>query len=101
MDVPQPQTEQTACRKAERIDVNADVQFRCGSRRAMVKVSNVSITGARISGVFLVRQGDHFYIKFGPLEPIEAIVAWAEDFAFGCKFVHPLHPAVLERIVGS
>lgn len=98
MDVVEPQQNQPPGRKAERIDVNADVQFRCGTRRATVKVSNISVTGARISGVFLVREGDHFFIKFGAFEPIEAEVAWAEDFAFGCRFMRPLHPAVLERI---
>lgn len=101
MDTTQPQSEEAVGRKSDRLDVNADVQFRCGPRRAMVKVSNISTTGARISGVFLVREGERFYIKFGALEPIEAVVAWAEDFAIGCKFVQPLHPAVLERVIAA
>lgn len=96
-----PKFENASGRRADRIGYQASVQFRAGHRRAEVRISDISRLGARILGVFLVRQEDRFFIKLGNLEPIEARVAWITDFEFGCEFVRPLNEAVLDAITGA
>lgn len=88
-------------RRADRRPYFATVQFRSGHRRADVKVNDISQLGARISGVFLVREGDRFYLKLNGIEPLEAKVAWVTDFEFGCEFVRPLNPVIFEAITNG
>lgn len=89
----------TGSRRANRQSFAAVVQFRSGVRRAEVKVRDVSTLGARISGVFLVRQGDQFFLKLPMIEAIAAQVVWVEEFEFGCEFARPLSDVVLEAII--
>lgn len=96
-----PKFENAGGRRADRVGYQASVQFRAGNRRAEVRISDISRLGARISGVFLVRQEDRFFIKLGNIEPIEARVAWITDFEFGCEFVRPLNEAILDAITGA
>ena len=93
-----PQFQTPEERRADRRQYGAIVQFRQGSRRADVKVRDVSMHGARISGVFLARTGDQFYLKFAALEPLLAQVVWVEDFEFGCEFERPLSNVVFDAI---
>lgn len=95
----EPKFEEMIDRRADRRPFRASVQFRAGLRRANVEVQNISELGARIAGVFLVQQGDRFFIKIGSLQPIEARVAWVTDFEFGCEFLRPFNPAILDSIV--
>lgn len=96
-----PKFASTGGRRADRISYQASVQFRAGSRRAEVQISDISRLGARVSGVFLVHQDDRFFIKIGNLEPVEARVAWISDFEFGCEFLRPLNEAILDAITGA
>lgn len=88
----------TGGRRVDRLPFEAKVQFRSGNRRADVKVLDISRLGARISGVFLVREDDRFFLKIGAIEPIEARVAWVTDFEFGCEFLRPLSEIILDAI---
>lgn len=85
-------------RRAGRLRYEATVHFRAGNRRANVKASDISKLGARISGVFLVREDERFFLKIGTIEPIEARVIWVTDFEFGCEFLRPLSDVVLDAI---
>ena len=85
-------------RRVDRLPFQAKVQFRAGNRRADVQVLDISQLGARISGVFMVREDDRFFLKIGPIEAIEARVAWVTDFEFGCEFLRPLNEVILEVI---
>ena len=96
-----PKFESVGGRRADRIGYQASVQFRAGNRRAEVRLNDISRLGARISGVFLVRQDDRFFIKLGNLEPIEARVVWITDFEFGCEFIRPLSEVILDAITGA
>lgn len=96
-----PQSPQASGRRVDRRSYQAAVQFRAGNRRANVQVQDISELGARVSGVFLAHEGDHFYIRIGTLEAIEARVAWVTDFEFGCEFVRPLSPVILDAIIRS
>lgn len=97
----EPQFQQTSGRRADRRRYDATVQFRAGTKRANVQVQDISELGARVSGVFLVHDGDHLYLKIGSLEAIEARVAWVTDFEFGCEFLRPLSPVILDAITRS
>jgi hypothetical protein len=95
----QPQSESENGRRAERKPFPAMVHFRAGNRRANVEVRDISRYGARIGGVYLVRDGDLLWLKLASLEAIEAKVVWFEDFEFGCEFDKPLSDIVLESIL--
>lgn len=86
-------------RRVVRRTFHAEIQFRKGVKRAMVKVRDISQLGARIAGVFLVHAEEHFYITLPGLAPIEARVAWVAEFEFGCEFMQPLNPAILEALI--
>lgn len=95
----QPQFQATGGRRADRRSYDAQIQFRKGTKRATVKLRDISQFGARVAGIFLVHEGDHFYLTLPGLAPIEARVAWVAEFEFGCEFAHPLNPAILDAIV--
>ena len=96
----QPAFKNPGGRRADRLRYDGTVQFRSGSRRADVKVCDISTLGARISGVFKVREGDQFYLKLGALDVIPARVAWVSQLEFGCEFARPLSAVILESITG-
>lgn len=99
--IERPISQATAGRRADRKPFAATVQFRAGNRRAEVRVSDISALGARVSGVFLVRQDDRFFLKIGNLAPIEARVVWFNDFDFGCEFLQPLNEVVLDALTNG
>lgn len=101
MMIERPIPQVTTGRRADRKLFAATVQFRAGNRRAEVRVSDISSLGARVSGVFLVRDGDHFFLKIGQLAPVEARVAWVNEFEFGCEFVQPLSEVILDAITSG
>lgn len=86
-------------RRADRAPFDARVKFRCGNRRATVRVLDMSRTGARVSAIHLLREGETFFITLPGLSSIEARVAWANSFELGCEFMQPLHPAVFEELL--
>lgn len=97
----EPAFKSTGGRRTERRFWAAEVQFRAGIRRANVKMRDISELGARIEGVFLVHVDDHFFIKLPGMESIEARVAWVADFEFGCEFIRPLSPVILESVIAN
>lgn len=94
----EPVFQATGGRKVERKQYEAVVQFRAGNKRASVKVRDISPFGARVEGVYLVHPDDRFWIKIGHIEPIEARVAWVDEFEFGCEFLRPLNPVIFEAV---
>ena len=96
-----PQFQNPGGRRADRYAFAAEVLFRSGSRRAAVQVRDISTLGARVSGVFLVHEGDLIYLKLPMIEPIPSRVAWAETFEFGCAFERPLSDIVLAAITDA
>lgn len=90
-----------AARRSERWAWDAEVQFRSGTRRASVRLRDISPLGARIKGVFRVHEGDRFFVRFDGMESIEAKVAWVSEFEFGCEFARPLSPVILEALVSK
>jgi hypothetical protein len=99
--IERPISQDTAVRRTDRKPYAATVQFRAGNRRAEVRVSDISALGARVSGVFLVREDDRFFLKIGHLAPIEARVVWANGFDFGCEYLQPLSEVVLDALTNG
>jgi hypothetical protein len=94
-----PKFVSTGGRRADRCRFDAEVQFRKGTKRAMVKVPDISRFGARVAGVFLVHEGDTLYLTLPGIAAIEARVAWVSQFEFGCEFTAPLSQIVLDAIM--
>ena len=88
-------------RLAERRPLNATVQLRKGHVRAIVKIVDISTHGVRIAAIHQLRVGDTCWIRVPNLEPQQAKVVWADEFIVGCSFARPLHPSVLESILGG
>lgn len=86
-------------RAAERQPFLAQVQYRRGRFRARVEVVDVSVLGAKVRALDALRTGDPIWLTFPGLEPLEAIVAWADKFLCGCRFVRPMHPAVFDSML--
>ena len=95
----EPKFQTTGGRRTDRAPFEASVVFRAGTRKATVKVRDISALGARVSGVYLVHAGDHFFLTLPGLESIEARVAWVAEFEFGCEFMKPLNPVILENLM--
>lgn len=87
-------------RGADRINFKALVKFRAGSRRAEVRVHDVSTEGIRMSVIHSLKVGDRLFVTLPGIESMEAEVAWEKEFELGCRFIKPLHPAVLGMLVG-
>ncbi len=96
--IPDKAPRDIAGRRTERWAWDAEVQFRSGTKRANVRLRDISPLGARIKGVFLVHEGDRFFIRFPGMESIEAKVAWVTEFEFGCEFARPRSPVILEAL---
>lgn len=94
-----PAFQTTGGRRTDRAPFDAAVVFRAGTRKATVKIRDISTLGARVSGVYLVHEGDRFFLTLPGLESIEARVAWVTDFEFGCEFMKPLNPVILENLM--
>lgn len=100
MEMPdQQQFTTTGGRRADRAPFEASVTFRAGTRKAAVRVRDISTLGARVSGVYLVHVDDRFFLTLPGLESIEARVAWVTDFEFGCEFAKPLNPVILDALM--
>jgi PilZ domain len=97
----EPDYNSTDSRRSDRRCWTADVLFRAGTRKANVKLSDISKLGARVHGVFLVHEGDMFFVKLPGMESIEAKVVWVTDFEFGCEFLRPLSEVVLDALISN
>ncbi len=89
-------------RNAERLEIRLKASLReCGAGKFSVDVSDMSVTGFRLETSFTLATGSRVWITFPGLSPLEATVAWKEQFRYGCRFVSPLHMAVLDHIVAK
>lgn len=88
-------------RRGERRLIHAAGQCRRGTMRETVEILDISVGGARVSAVAPLRTGYSVWIKLPGIEAQEARVAWTRGFESGCEFVRPLHPAVLDSLIGT
>ena len=88
-------------RQAERvpIELGAGLRQRGGSG-VSIQIVDLSVSGFRASTHLCLQPGTDVWLRLPGLEPYQAKVAWSKGQFVGCAFERPLHPAVLEMIVG-
>ncbi|WP_322966160.1 PilZ domain-containing protein [Sphingomonas fuzhouensis] len=69
---------------------------RGGLDRALCRVTDISIHGARLQTYTELRRGSKIWLRLPHVGEIEAKVVWAADFAAGCHFQTPLTRAAFE-----
>ena len=69
-----------------------------GGQRIYVDVDDLSVTGFRIQSVHGLAVGKRVFLTMPSFAPMQAEVAWRDRYCYGCKFMQPLHPAVLDTI---
>jgi len=89
-------------REAERVplEVAAGLRQR-GAAGVSVQVMDLSTHGFRAATHLQLEVGSDVWLRLPGLEPCHAVVAWSKANFVGCRFERPLHPAVLEMIVGK
>lgn len=88
-------------RKSERVSIELGAGLRQrGGTGVAVEILDLSTDGFRASTHLTVEPGSDVWLRLPGLEPYQARVAWAKGQYIGCAFVRPLHPAVLDMIVG-
>jgi hypothetical protein len=89
-------------RRQPRIHLFLDAQLRNrGAGKVRIRVVDMSTTGFRAEAHYGLNAGDVVWITLPGMQGLEAVVAWRENQIIGCRFVQPLHPAVLSHIVKS
>ncbi|WP_298670118.1 PilZ domain-containing protein [uncultured Sphingomonas sp.] len=70
-----------------------------GIARALCKVIDLSIHGARLSTYSALRKGMAIWLTLPEIGRVGADVMWADDFAAGCRFHAPLDPDTFEQLL--
>jgi hypothetical protein len=87
-------------RAARRLDVRLKASLReTGCSKFTIDVKDLSVTGCRIETSFTLTPGTSVWITIPGLAALEAEVAWAKGFSYGCRFYQSLHIAVLDHII--
>src|SRR5690242_2244518 len=87
-------------RKAERIDINAQVFLRrAGQLNYRVRAYDATRFGCKFEFIERPTLDERVWIKFDGLSAVKGLVCWVEGFVAGIEFVQALHPAVFETLV--
>lgn len=88
-------------RQAERaaVEIGAGLRQR-GASSVTAQILDLSTHGFRASTHLDLEMGADVWLKLPGLEAMHAKVAWANSHFIGCAFERPLHPAVLQMVVG-
>ena len=88
-------------RKSQRVALALGAGLRQrGGTGVAVEILDLSTDGFRASTHLALEPGTDVWLRLPGLEPYQAQVAWAKGQYVGCAFARPLHPAVLDMIVG-
>lgn len=80
-------------RRSQRAATALDAEMdRRGLARALCRVLDISIHGARLQTYTSLRQGSDILLRFPKVGEVPARVVWATEFAAGCQFQTPLAP---------
>lgn len=81
------------------VHLNIPARVREGNNRWKIEVASVTTRQIEFDSFAALRLGTLLWLALPGLEGWSARVVKLEGFRFTCEFTHPLHPAVLERIV--
>ncbi len=86
----------------ERFETNLEGRVRrSGTSRIPGVVKDLSRSGFRIEAEERLPMDSVVWLKVAHLEPLMAQVVWCDRFSAGCRFAAPLHPSVLDAILGT
>jgi PilZ domain len=89
-------------RRAERVTVEIGAGLRQrGASGVSVQIMDLSTDGFRVATHLDLPPGTDVWLRLPGLEPCHSRVVWAEGHFVGCAFMRPLHPAVVEMVVGK
>jgi hypothetical protein len=87
-------------RQSARIDLTAKVILRRPGRSIYwVRVFDASPHGCKLELVDRPNLGEHLFVKFEGMEPLEAHVCWVTGFTAGVEFENSIHPAVFDELI--
>jgi hypothetical protein len=89
-------------RRADRVSIELGAGLRQrGASGVSVQIMDLSTDGFRVATHLELYAGTDVWLRLPGLEPCHARVVWSEGHLVGCAFVRPLHPAVLQMLVGK
>ncbi|URW76602.1 PilZ domain-containing protein [Sphingomonas donggukensis] len=89
-------------RRVPRAPVSLDARVgRGGLDRALCKVTDLSIHGARLQTYSAMKKGSMIWLTLPGIGPVAATVRWSDDFEAGCEFRHPLDPLAFAELVAG
>jgi hypothetical protein len=97
-----PAPEPTSGRRAERVHIEMGAALRQrGAAGVSVQIMDLSTDGFRVATHLDLFEGSDVWLRLGGLEACHAKVVWTSGHLVGCRFTRPLHPAVLDMVVGK
>lgn len=82
-----------------RKQVSIDAYVRpLGGGKSLVKVLDVSETGFRMESAVTFDLHKDIFLTIPGLQSLEANIIWHRENLYGCTFLVPLHPAILDHV---
>jgi hypothetical protein len=89
-------------RRSERVTLELGAGLRQrGGTGVSIQILDLSVDGFRASTHLNLAKGTDVWLRLPGLEPYQARVMWTKGVFVGCAFDRPLHPAVLDMVVGK
>lgn len=89
-------------RRAPRAPVSLDAKIgRGGLDRALCKVTDLSLHGARLQTYSALKRGSVIWLTLPRVGHVAATVRWADDFEAGCEFQAPLDAQTFAALTAS
>lgn len=91
-----PDGERRSARAAVALDTDL---ARDGLDRALCKVIDLSLHGARLQTYSALRRRSLIWLTLPKIGARACRVMWADDFAAGCEFLEPLHLTEFKALI--
>ena len=89
-------------RRSPRAPTSLDAKIgRGGLDRALCKVTNVSLHGAKLHTYSPMKKGSMIWLTLPRIGQVIATIVWADEFEAGCQFAEPLDDAAFAALVGA
>jgi len=66
--------------------------------KSLVKVLDVSETGFRMESAVILDITADIFLSIPGFQSLEANIIWHRENLYGCTFLVPLHPAILDHV---
>ena len=87
-------------RRSPRAPVSLDAKIgRGGLDRALCRVVDLSVHGARLHTYSSLRAGSMIWLTLPNVGQLVAKIVWADEFVTGCQFQEPLSEVVFQSII--